>query len=198
MQYQHNTLTIGRGVHKTQSERNIRCSRKSYRCSHFTILQRVKDDFISLLQKFQSPLSQDSDDFQEGCSWDAEWFQVSSRAVALCSAGKTSPWGGAWYRSLRRWTSTNCWGPKSQRSDKPFKNIYFPTERWNALREEDVQPVVASPTCNCLHWNRPNWGEGESSQLWSEVQRKFPQITLNSTELTWNSTDLTWNSSDLT
>ena len=80
---------------------------------------------------------------------------------------------------------------KSQSWEQPFKNIYSPTERWSLLREEDVQIDVGSPSCNCLHCKRTNWGEVESSQLWSEVQRKFPKITWNSTELTWNSSDLT-------
>ena len=143
-----------------------------------------------------------ADNFLEGCSWDAEWwkfliswshlkkskqylisllttrrlkstcvgpwwlttswkgvpqmrsgqwwprFQVSSSVVALLSAGKASAAGGVWRRKNPTW--------------------------WRTLTVENVQLVASSHTSNCLHCKRSKWGEGESSQFWSEIQRKFP------------------------
>ena len=181
---------------------------------HFHILKRVwKVRWKCLTRHFhltfhiskilKSTLSQDPDNFLEGCSWDAEWwkfliswshlkkskqhfisllttrrlkstcvgpwwlttswkgvpqmrsgdqwwprFQVSSSVVALLSAGKASAAGGVWRRKNPTW--------------------------WRTLTVENVQLVASSHTSNCLHCKRSKWGEGESSQFWSEIQRKFP------------------------
>ena len=177
----------------TQSARNI--------WFHLHLLKRAKDIFISLLK---NPLWKTAKDifilivknsksilenFLKGCSWDAEWAQVSSFVVAPLSAGKTTARGGAWYRSIRRWRTftkdVQLVAKIGQITQIGVKLNYLgPTKsrcpsRWITLREEDVQLVPASHTGNCLHCKKSNRGKGEGSQLRSEIQCKFSNLALS-------------------